>query len=498
MQAKNIGTRSPFKMARKIKLDIRAILIAITLIQVAIGAALVLAQAPADPVVGDPGVGDPYFPRLGNGGYDTLHYDIELTIDVDGNMITGETRIEAVALQALSAFNLDFQALDIASVQIDGADADYTHADGELTITPPQPFTLGQTFSARVVYSGEPGGYPFKQTIADLGWYDLDEAVAALGEPAGSSTWYPVNEHPSDKATYTFRLTAPVPYTAIANGVLEETIAGDENNTYVWQMRQPMASYLTLLAVGDYAALTEDPTADGIPVRNYAPTDVIDRARASFAPTADIIDGFSELFGDYPFEAVGGVVVPAFLGFALETQSMPVYDFTMLLSPPDSSEYLIAHELAHQWFGNSVSPASWQDIWLNEGFATYASWLWYEISDREAEFDRIMRSSYVGLLGMGRSRRDTDVVTGDPGADDLFNGSVVYTRGALTLHALRLTIGDDAFFETLRTYYERYKFGVAATADFIAVAEEVSAQDLSDFFDAWLYSAELPELPLSE
>lgn len=463
------------------------VLAACTAISMA-AAGLALAQTP-----GGAGVDDPYFSRLGNSGYEVAHYDVVLAIDVEASRITGEVTITANAQEGLSAFNLDFQLDGITEVQVNGAEADFSMEEGELTITPAEPIAAGTAFTTVVAYDDDPGSYPFQQTIADLGWFDLSDSVAAFGEPAGSSVWYPVNEHPSDKATYAFALTVAEPYIAIANGIAGEPVANDDGTiTYTYRMNQPMASYLAVLAVGEYVTIDGDPTADGVPVRSYAPPRLQRAAERAFAPTTSIVDAFTEMFGPYPFDTVGGVAIDAAFGFALETQGLPVYDGLIIASPRGVSESFVAHELAHQWFGNALTPKTWRDIWLNEGFATYAQWLWWEASDRDVLFQDEVESSYASLSGR-RSR----VLTGDPGANYLFDGAAVYTRGALTLHALRLTVGDEAFFEILRTYYAENLYGVVETADLIAVAERVSGLDLDDFFQAWLYEAELPPLPVT-
>jgi aminopeptidase N len=272
-----------------------------------------------------------------------------------------------------------------------------------------------------------------------------------------------------------------------ANGVLEDTLDNGATKTYVWDMNDPMATYLATLEIGDYV-VQESEGPGGLPIRNYFPRDLEDQAEYDFARSADMLAFYSDTFGPYPFDAYGVVVVDTTLGFALESQTMILMGREQVTGRRESEE-TIAHEMAHQWFGDSVTIADWPDIWLNEGFATYASWLWTEHDQGEEYFQAAVDRVYQFV----QARRNF-VPPGDPPANDLFNVGVYY-RGALTLHALRLTVGDDAFFQILKTYYERFQGGNATTEDFIAVAEEVSGQDLTDLFDAWLYNDELPALP---
>jgi len=242
-----------------------------------------------------------------------------------------------------------------------------------------------------------------------------------------------------------------------------------------------------------------------VPSRNYCPADEFARGVRAFASQGAMMDFFTDLFGDYPFEEYGVVVVDVPLGFALETQTISLFGNTALAGGI-GTENVIAHELAHAWFGNLVSPARWQDIWLNEGFATYASWLWAEHDLGEGTLANIVTDTYDFLSGNElieggtsqsnvRRRLTVFAVPGDPGETRMFDTVGVYYRGALVLHALRLEIGDAAFFATLRAYLERFAYGNATVEDFIAVAEETSGQSLDTFFEGWLYDPLIPDIP---
>ena len=436
---------------------------------------------------GAEGIGDTYYPQLGNGGYDALHYTLELSIDPQSNALSGVCTMEAQATQSLGAFNLDFTGLSIQQITVNDKAAKYSREERELTITPAQPIQAGDVFTVSTIYSGSPETSPSSGALWSSGWYHTDENVVFVSsETSGSATWYPVNDHPLDKASYTFRITVPKPYVVAANGLLQQEVDNGDAITYVWEAAEPMASYVTAINIDKYMVETV-PGPDGILIRNYLPPDFPEASKAGINQTGDMLAFFSERFGPYPFKAYGIVIVdfpddngPA----AMETQTLSQhevdeYGFSL-------SEYVIAHELAHQWFGDSVSLESWQDIWLKEGAASYAGWLWKEYK-KSGYLDTKVRSLYP----MYAFSPDPP---GKPSPTDLYTNTV-FDRGALIFHALRLRVGDEAFFQILRTYTERFRYGNASTADFIAVAEEVSGQDLGEFFDAWLYDTKIPAIP---
>ncbi|MBI5931581.1 MAG: M1 family metallopeptidase [Chloroflexi bacterium] len=430
---------------------------------------------------GAPGLGDPYYPGLGNGGYDTLHYTIDLTVDVEANTISGTTTIEAEATQALTSFNLDFDGLDIAAVTVDDIAADYSRDGFELTITPASPIEQAATFTVAVTYNGVPVGYADPSIDGEQdGWLQIEDTLFVLSEPAGAMNWYPCNNHPADKATYTLNITTAKDYTVAATGVLTDEIDNGDTRTSVWEMTDPMATYLVSVTIGDFEVqLLDGP--DGLPIRNYFPSDDAETYAEAFSSTSDMIEYFASLFGDYPFDTYGVVVVPSDFGEAMENQTLSLF------STDSTDEYTIAHELAHQWFGDSITPATWDDIWLNEGFATYAEALWAEYQDGEEGLTSYMSDLYDAMVD------DEEGAPANPPVDDLFNGSV-YLRGAWVLHALRLEVGDDLFFEILSSYYDRFQYANATTDDFIGVAEEVSGEDLTDLFQTWLYNDEIPAM----
>jgi aminopeptidase N len=433
-----------------------------------IWAATAQAQTP-----GAPGAGDPVFPRAGNGGYDVSHYDLQMAIRPRRSRVAAVVRIEAVATQALSRFNLDFRGLRITRLTVNGAVAGFSREGGELIVTPAAPIAGGAEFEVAVSYRGRPRTIRRPHGFA-AGWFRTDDGSLVASEPFGAPGWFPCNDTLRDKATYAFRLTVPRGRKAIANGVLEEITRSARRTTFAWRESDPMLTYLATVATGRFRLKRR--TVAGIP--SWTAIDPRERRSAgrSLRRSGRILRLFARRFGPYPFDATGAIVdFKPSLGFALETQTRPVYGST----PPST---IIAHELAHQWFGNAVSPERWSDIWLNEGFATWAEWLWQK------------RVGGLGPAGMfrflyGIPARVSELwrpPPGRPGRKRLFATSV-YLRGGMTLEALRRRVGDPTFHQILRRWVSEHLYGNATTEEFIALAEQESGRELDTLFEAWLY-----------
>jgi aminopeptidase N len=434
---------------------------------------------------GADGLGDPYYPSHGNSGYDVASYGLKLRYEPATDRLTGQALITATATSDLSRFNLDFVGYDIEAIRVNDADAKQERDDEELVVTPASGLPNGQQFTVDVRYSGVPESVS-PPGLGVEGFVHTDDGALALGEPQSASRWFPVNEHPQDKATYTIEVTVPEGLAAVSNGVPDGTSTADGWTTWKWSERTPMASYLTTVAIGKYRVKTS--THGGKPfvtaVAESIPEGVPDRAMAR---TGEIADFLATQFGPYPFEAYGGIVHnESEIGFALETQSRPIYSPGFFRSGDGTA--VVAHELAHQWFGNSVSLHHWKDIWLNEGFATYAEWLWSEHSG-EASAQEIFERTYANT-----SDRFWEVPPGDPGVPSLF-GRAVYQRGGMTVHALRKTVGDEAFFRILQTWTAEKRNGNGTTDEFMTLAERISGKQLRPLFDAWLYQKSKPSAP---
>jgi aminopeptidase N len=439
----------------------------------------------APPAPGAPGIGDPYFPLDGNGGYDVARYLLDVTYAPDTDLLTGVAEVRARATQDLSAFNLDLSGLEVRSITVDGGPATFSRDGGELTVTPAAPITAGAEFTTVVGYDGVP--VTAEDSFGAAGFFHTPDGALVVGQPDVAATWFPANDHPLDPAAFTFRITAPEGLAVLANGVLEGATTEDGLTTTTWVADAPMAPYLAGMAIGEFDVSTSE--QDGI--RYW---DALDPALgpagriagASLARQPEVIAFLQGVFGPYPFDAAGGIVddVPE-LEFALENQTRPIYApafFTNAMS----GDLVVVHELAHQWFGDSLPVAGWRDIWLNEGFATYAEWLWSEEEGRataQQQFDIV--------TALPAENAFWTVPIGDPGPDRMFD-EAVYVRGAMTLHALRLEVGDDAFFRILPGWATQRAGQNVTTAEFVEYAEQVSGQQLDDLFTAWLVTPEKP------
>lgn len=651
----------------------------------ALVAPIAAAAAPASSA----GVGDPYYPQDGNPGYDVTHYGLDLTYDPGSDTLGGTAVVTATARQKLTSFALDLDGLTVSSVTVNARAAKFSRADGELTITPKSPLTKNLPFVAVIRYSGIP------VSLEDAGFIATDDGAVVIGQPHVASSWFPVNDHPIDKALYTVRLTVPKGLEAISNGRLVSQRTQGASSVWLWNMDAPMASYLATATIGNFEVdayraggirywdavdpdlyspavtphtgsafaysqqgndgykrlqrtvtvahesprlslwadrdiedgydfafvevaptgtdtwttlpdtagiFTQDagysPCADllaqhpflahylsgdadpcaptgttgqwwaatgssggweqwSFDLSTYAGTDVdiaityltdytyelrglsVDDVSgpggdgstsfeadidpldgwtvpgapegspgnltdweapsdgppttgsmidSSFSRQPEIVSFLADRFGPYPFGELGGIVDDVQdLGFALEIQTRPIYSREFWTTQADGDS-VVVHEVAHQWFGDSVALKRWSDIWLNEGFATYAEWLW-----SEHEGGATPQQYFDYYAGISESHPFWSLVIGDPGPDDLF-AQPVYLRGAMAVHALRTQIGDDAFWTLLKRWTKQNKNGNATMADFIALAEKVSGQQLDDLFQVWLFTGEKPAI----
>jgi aminopeptidase N len=444
--------------------------------------------ADADPSPGAPGAGDAYYPSYGNGGYDVSHYDLRLRYQPKTDKLTGTATVLAEATQDLNRFNLDF-ALDAEEVLVDGRKAKTaTSGSHELQISPAQRIDKGDKFSVVVRYSGVPSKV---EVDGFTSWMRTKDGAVAANEPESAWWWFPANDHPSDKATFNVSVAVPEGYQSLSNGELaSQRPDGDGWTRTDWRSDRPQATYLATFAVGKFD-ITRSRTDSGVPVLNAFAKSLGEEdgaARASVERTAEVTDWLEGVFGPYPFDTVGGYVPDTGAGYALETQTLPFYGNARFKDGATVS--LVVHELAHQWYGDSVSVREWRDIWLNEGFATYASWLWSE-KEGEGTAQEIADATYEAHPA---DDEFWTVAPADPGADDQFH-EAVYDRGAMALQALRNKIGDKDFFAILKGWPKEREGGNARLGDFVEYAEKQSGESLKELFDTWLRKTEKPAKP---
>jgi aminopeptidase N len=447
--------------------------------------------------------GDPLFPGLGNGGYDVQRYDLRVTYphkDPRQTVTISET-MTARAAARLSALDLDFAGDGVGAVTVNGRSARRERQQQELVITPRTPIAAGATFTVRIggitstplpVGSGPPGSASFLSS--------RDGSVLA-GQPNGMHDVFPCNDHPGDKALFTFALDVPSGWTAVANGVAAGR--SDSAGRTVWRYREthPIATELVQIAAGDFRVAALPPVA-GVQRRDVVPGRLAATLLPRLAPVSDYLTWMERQVGPYPFEAYGQLVIDGRLGFALETQTLSLFDTEILGQPlAVQREYVLVHELAHQWFGDSVSPALWSDVWLNEGHATWYGYAYTAEHGTLAQltngaattFDDYMRLVYRAA-NTSRDRYGPPAAPPSGGVGDLFNPDV-YDGGALVLYALRQEIGAEAFSTVERRWVTLHRDGVASTSDFVSLASRVAGRDLTAFLDAWLYGTTVPPMP---
>ena len=462
-------------------------------------AAMPASASAAKPTPGSAGIGDRLYPTLGNGGYDVRNYDLSLRYPKKDpkQTIHGDVTITAMATQSLSRFDLDFGGGSVAGVAVNGRRAAFTRTGDELVVTPKHPLSADRRFTVTVKnFTATPVA---PDADAPVGFVTTPDGTVLAGQPASSHDLFPSNDHPRDKATYTITLTAPRGWTATANGAHVRTRVRKGYVVSTFRESKPMASELLQVAVGDFVVRSRPPV-NGVPIRDVVPR----RLAATLLPKAaverDQVAWMESKVGRYPFENYGSLVIDGQLGFALETQTLSLYDTSLFGAPTFVLDPVLAHELAHQWFGDSVAPRSWSDVWQNEGHAT-----WYELAYAQETGVFPQYTGYAtpealfkDVYALGDQWRDRWGPVARPNGAvsvwDLFNANVYY-GGALALYALQQEIGVADFQALEWAWVTTYRGRSASTDDFIALASRVAGRDLRTFLIAWLYGTRTPPMP---
>lgn len=428
------------------------------------------------------GIGDRLFPSLGNPGIDVQHYTVKLQYDHDRNLLTVDEQLDIVMTQDRATFSLDCDGPKIKSVTIDGTPATFKTARPELLITPASPLTSGQQIALDVSYTVSPRPVQSPSSV-EVGWFATAGGSYVLNEPEGAHSWLPSDDHPSDQATFRFEVTVGSGVTAVANGAMVDHTTTPDSETWTWQEDHPMTTYMIQILTGDYE-LVDGTGPNGMPLLSAVLREDRTRMQPFLDTIDDQIDFFDGYFGPYPLDRYGIAITDSVPGLAMETIERSQFsrdDFASgRLDPPQ--ELLLSHELAHQWFGDAVTPKRWTDVWLNESFATYGEWMW---------LDHLGEGSIDDSANSALMSRDPGS-TARPSVEQMF-GFDSYDGGAVILHALRKTIGDDKFFSLLRRWVTDYKGTARTTEDFTALASEVAGTDLTEFFKTWLYADILPQ-----
>jgi aminopeptidase N len=449
--------------------------------------------APSEPdgatgTIGDPGIGDPYYPTEGNGGYQVDSYDLTLSYDPPTNALQSTALITGSVLsdEGLTQFNLDLQPnLTVSGVTVNDAPATFSQQESELIITPAALLPAQSPLTVSVTYGGQPGLVAGGTAgLGDGGWYRTDSGGAfAAGEPVGASTWFPVNEHPADTATFAVTATVPEKWQVISNGVRQTDglpDPGDGNAVFRWKLSDAVASYLTTIYIDTFESV-EDTMADGKPIVSAIAPDAPGTAKDLAMQTKGILEVLASYFGPYPFEAAGGIFINTQTGFALETATRPTY------SGQSADLDTVVHELAHQWYGDDVTVQRWSDICLNECFASYAPWL-YAAKVNNADLDAYWKRQMAQVVA-NPDFWSSPLVDMGPGKEF----TSVYSRGPLALHALRAEIGDEAFLPMLHDWPATHSGQNATWDEFEAYVSQSSGRDMTAFMDAWFRGEKVPD-----
>ncbi|WP_079060093.1 M1 family metallopeptidase [Streptomyces bungoensis] len=450
-----------------------------------------VAGSPRDiPSPGARGLGDPLAPLDGNGGYTLRHCDLAFDWRAPGTPFPATATLRAAATQALSRFDLDFAGNTLRTVTVDGAPARAVRDGDELVVTPARPIARGRTFTVRVAYTADPTQRRHRDdAIQDYGWVPTADGTLLSPQPDGAKMIFPADDHPSVRAPFTFRVTAPPGLTAVAGGRLVERrrLPGGRIR-WTYDSEHPVAAQLVQLAIGKYSVVTGTGPR-GLPVRDVVPDGLVADTEAYRSLTPAHLAWLEQRLGPYPFGRYGVLVGDTDLPVALETQSLSVVPSSDLLGSRVDAERNLVHELAHHWTGDSVAIRRWSDLWLSEGHARYYERL-YADAHGGPGLEEAMRDAYARH---DRWRHD-DGAPAEPTAASLFR-QMRYDGSALVLYALREEVGEDAFARIERSWVTRYRGRAAGTADFVRLASGVAGRDLAPFLDRWLYGAHTPPMP---
>lgn len=489
---------------------LRKRLIAGASVLVAVATLVATAASPATaatPTPGAAGIGDPLFPHLGNGGYDARHYDLKLRYATSAPVqtVAGRVKMNAVATQSLSSFNLDFAGYSVGAVTVNGQPAKFVWQQDqeELVITPAAPICRGRSFSVEVTFTSGPKAVA-PDNLYPVGWFATPDGSVTGFQPDTAHDAIPTNDHPADKATWSFELDVPADVTAVTNGLKTGERTANGRTVWTYEEPSPLATELMQLAVGtDLDVVDRDPVG-AVQYRDVISQPVQSYVEPAFKQLPDQLRWVISKAGPFPHAVYGNLGVNSRFGYALETQGLTLHSeglFSEDFIPGRTGQKwfwssVTAHEAAHEWYGNSVSPARWSDVWLNEGWATYFMKMWDAETGGIDEWGNPTFEDY-----MKQTYRQGDIwraaygpVARPKSADTLFS-ELVYDGAAVVLYALKQQVGDTNFTKIMRGWPSQNKDSSRSTADFISFASRTSGKDLRDFMQKWVYGEKTPPMP---
>ncbi|WP_347039700.1 M1 family metallopeptidase [Glutamicibacter halophytocola] len=426
---------------------------------------------------------DEYTKHHGSPDYTVEHYDVNLVVKLASNHLDGRAMLRIRALVDLNEIALNLNGLKIIKATCQGRKVSVAKKHHRVVVSTPNRVKAGEHIELNLRYGGNPAvdNGPW----GEVGWEELTDGILVSGQPVGASTWFPCNDHPSHKSSYRFEVSTDAGYRVVANGDLLSQRRSASRSTWIYEQREPMATYLATLQIGRYAEIVFDRghhlLAYSVPGNDLA-------VRGAFAKQGQMAEIFERKFGPYPFENYKIVVVDDELEIPLEAQGMSIFGRNHL-SLDWEAQRLIAHEFAHQWFGNSLTPAGWKDIWLNEGFACFSEWVYSEHCGA-MPMEQRARSAWEKLNALPQ-----DLVIGDPGPEDMFDDRV-YKRGALALYALLKELGDEAFYEMLRDWTGTYQHGSVDAKKFGKhLKKHAPGIETDEILHNWLSELQLPPFP---
>jgi hypothetical protein len=424
-------------------------------------------------------------------GFDVQKYVITLNINDSTRFIQGDVLATVLAEELLSSITYELSTLSVSSVLVNGQAASFTHNGGLLNIA--VDVAAGQTFTTQVFYSGVPTLSP---NLYQIGMIFGSNSVFTISDPDAGRYWWPSYDHPWDKAVVDLHITMRSDWKVAANGLRSNIVNnGNGTSTTTWLGSNPMTTYLVCLTAGPYVEINQTvPDMNNLPIQNFVMQSQYNNAMVDFQRVPEMISYFSQLFGPYPFEKYGHATVNMSTFAAMEHQTMTTLG-NSLITGNGTHEVTIAHELAHQWYGNGVSFLDFKDVWLSEGFATYSEHLWTDKRFGWESAVAYINSSYHQYYNSWEASIGPQTIY-NPSFYNYFSPPS-YEKSASVLHMLRLKIGDANFFQLLRQWFTTYNGGNAVTAEFEAMAEQISGMDLTQFFNQWIYGSGIPSVEYS-